>query len=75
MEELKDLFFRLIEIDAPSGFEEPMMKEFINQLQPYVDEIGSDTRGNCWGFKNGTNADAPTVALMSHLDQVGMIIS
>jgi len=75
LEELKKLLFRLIEIDAPSGFEEPMMKEFMNQLRPYVDEIGSDTRGNCWGIKKGTDENAPTVALMTHLDQVGMIVS
>ena len=75
MEDLKQLFFKLIDIDAPSGFEEPMLKELMEQLRPYVDEVYSDTRGNCWGIKKGTNNEAPSLALMAHLDQIGMIIT
>ncbi len=32
MEDLKQLFFKFIDIDAPSGFEEPMLKELMEQL-------------------------------------------
>lgn len=75
MEELRELFFELVEIDAPSGFEEPMMKEFLAQLRPYVDEVDADARGNCWGIKKGTKEDTSSLALMAHTDQVGMVVS
>lgn len=64
-----------MEIDAPSGFEEPLMREFMDRLKPYVDDVGSDVRGNCWGVIKGTGEDTLSLALMAHLDQVGMIVS
>ena len=32
-----DLFYRLVKIQAPSGFEEPMIRAFIDEIKPYVD--------------------------------------
>ncbi len=71
---LLDLFYRLAEVQAPSGFEEPMMKAFIDEIKPYVDEVHVTPRGNVIATQKGTNPKAPKVALIAHLDQIGFIV-
>jgi putative aminopeptidase FrvX len=69
-----NLFYRLVEVQAPSGFEEPMMKTFIDEIKPYVDEVHGTPRGNIIAIQKGKSAKAPKVALVSHLDQIGFIV-
>ncbi len=69
-----DLFYKLAEVQAPSGFEEPMMKAFIDEIKPYVDEVHGTPRGNIIATQKGTNPKAPKVALVAHLDQIGFIV-
>ena len=69
-----DLFYRLIEVQAPSGFEEPMMRAFIEEIKPFVDEVHGTPRGNVIAVQKGKNSKAPKVALVSHLDQIGFIV-
>jgi len=69
-----DLFYKLAEVQAPSGFEEPMMKAFIDEIKPYVDEVHGTPRGNVIATQKGTNPKAPKVALVAHLDQIGFIV-
>jgi endoglucanase len=71
---LLELFYRLVEVQAPSGFEEPMMKAFINEITPFVDEVHGTPRGNVIATQNGTDSKAPKVALVAHLDQIGFIV-
>jgi endoglucanase len=69
-----DLFYRLVEVQAPSGFEEPMMKAFIEEIKPYVDEVHGTPRGNVIAVQKGKSSKAPKVALVAHLDQIGFIV-
>jgi putative aminopeptidase FrvX len=69
-----DLFYRLVEIQAPSGFEEPMMETFIEEIKPYVDEVHGTPRGNVIAVQRGGDSKAPKIALVSHLDQIGFIV-
>ncbi len=69
-----DLFYRLAEVQAPSGFEEPMIRAYMNEIMPYVDEVHGTPRGNVIATQRGTNAKAPKVALVAHLDQIGFIV-
>jgi len=71
---LLELFYRLVEVQAPSGFEEPMMKAFINEIKPFVDEVHGTPRGNVIATQNGSDSKAPKVALVAHLDQIGFIV-
>jgi endoglucanase len=72
--DLKNLFFELVEIGAPHGFEEPMIKFFKSKLEQFVDEVYDTPRGNVIGIKKGTDASAPKVALAAHMDQVGFFV-
>lgn len=69
-----DLFYRLVEVQAPSGFEEPMMRAFIDEIKLYVDEVHGTPRGNVIAIQKGSDPTAPKVALVSHLDQIGFIV-
>ncbi len=72
--ELKDTFFRLVEVGSPCGFEEPMIAFFKAELDPLVDEVYDTPRGNVVGIQKGTDPEAPSVALAAHMDQVGFFV-
>lgn len=75
MEDLRELFLNLASVDAPSGFEEPMMKILKEELEPYVNSISVSTRGNIIGIKKGITDDSPSIALVAHMDQIGFLVS
>ncbi|MCW3991450.1 MAG: hypothetical protein NWE79_01985, partial [Candidatus Bathyarchaeota archaeon] len=74
MKELKELLFKLIEVGSPSGFEEPMMAALKSELEPLVDEVYDTPRGNVVGVQRGTDPEAPSIALVAHMDQVGFVV-
>ena len=71
---LKETFTRLVAVDSPFGFEEPMIRHFKEALAPYVDEVMETPRGNVVGVQRGTDPEAPKVALAAHMDQVGFTV-
>lgn len=72
--ELKETFFKLVEVGSPYGFEEPMIAFFKSELEPHVDEVRDTPRGNVVGVQEGTDPEAPAVALVAHMDQVGFCV-
>lgn len=74
MESLKQLLFSLVEVGSPSGFEEPMMRRLVEELEPLCDEVYDTPRGNVVGVQRGTDPDAPGIALAAHTDQVGFVV-
>jgi putative aminopeptidase FrvX len=75
VESLKALYFELLEVGSPSGFEEPMMKKLLEELTPLCDEVYHTPRGNVVGIQRGSDTDAPKVVLAAHMDQVGFVVS
>jgi len=73
--EIKDIFLKLTEVDAPSGYEEPMMRHMLSELTPLCDEVHITPRGNVVGVQKGTDSSAPSVAIEAHMDQVGFIVA
>ncbi len=69
-----DLFLRLAGVQAPSGFEEPMMEAYTDSIKAFVDEAHGTPRGNVIATQRGTDPKAPKVALAAHLDQIGFIV-
>jgi putative aminopeptidase FrvX len=51
-----------------------MMKAFIKEIEPFVDEVHGTPRGNVIATQSGTDPEAPKVALVAHLDQIGFIV-
>lgn len=74
MKEIKQLFLELLEVNSPSGFEEPMMRRLMDELKPLCDDVYSTPRGNVIGVQRGSEPDAPSIALAAHTDQVGFIV-
>jgi endoglucanase len=70
---LKEILLRLMEIGSPSGFEEPMMEALKAELAPLVDDVYVTPRGNLIGVKRGIRDEAPSVALVAHMDQIGLV--
>lgn len=75
LDKLKELFVKLAEVDAPAGFEEPMMSVLKRELEPHVDNVTVDRRGNVVGVKKGIEDNTPSIALVAHMDQIGFIVS
>lgn len=57
-----------------SGFEENITHLIIPKIKPYADKVFKDSFGNLYAFKKGDNSKK-TIALVSHTDEVGLIIS
>jgi endoglucanase len=74
LQEIKNLFFKLLEVEGISGFEEQMIKTLVDELTPLCDEVYHTPRGNVVGVQHGTDPEAPKVALAAHTDQVGFIV-
>ena len=72
--DLKQVFYRFVEVGSPSGYEEPMITAFMNELRPYVDEVYDSSRGNVIAIQHGSDPKAPKVALAAHMDQVGFVV-
>ena len=72
--DLKQVFYRLVKVGSPSGFEEPMIKAFMEELRPYVDKVYDSPRGNVIAIQHGSDPNAPKVALAAHMDQVGFVV-
>lgn len=74
LEKIRETFYELVDIGAPSGFEEPMIIYMKKALQPNVDEAWVTKRGNVIGVQEGVDPDAPKIALVAHMDQVGFVV-
>lgn len=57
-----------------SGFEEEIISMLIKEIKPYATKVTLDSFGNLYAFKKGTNSKK-TIALFSHTDEVGLIVS
>lgn len=62
-------------LEAPSGFEEPMLAAAARELEPLCDSVVFDVRGNLYGELNGTSPDAPRVMITAHADEIGFMVT
>lgn len=72
--DLKEKFYKLVDVGSPYGYEEPMIAYFKSELERLVDEAYDTTRGNVVGIQKGSDPEAPSVALAAHMDQVGFVV-
>ena len=47
----------------------------MNLLRPLVDEVEVDVMGNVLGLRRAANANAPTLMLEAHLDEIGFLVT
>ena len=67
---------RLVETDAPSGYEAPVAALLREEWAGLVDEFDSDRLGSLIGIKRATSATAPARKLMlaAHMDEIGLMV-
>ena len=73
-----DLFIELSELtalDAPTGFEEPVLRVMRDRFAAYTDTVTIDVRGNLYATTPGAGPDAPTVMLIAHADEIGFLVT
>lgn len=67
---LKDL----VEISAPSGREKRITEFITRELKAEVDEIVTNNIGNVIFVKRGNGKNLPKIALVAHVDEVGIVV-
>ncbi|MFW6125256.1 MAG: M42 family metallopeptidase [Pirellulales bacterium] len=65
----------LTAVDAPVGFEEPMLRLVRDRLAPLVDSVEVDVRGNVYGIKESNAPAAPRVLVLAHVDEIGFLVT
>ena len=75
MMELKEIIGRLCKAAGPSGFEDGVRAEAMELLLPNVDEIKVEAMGNLAAFMRCADANAPTLMLSAHMDEVGLMVT
>ncbi len=76
--QIHDLFATLADwtaLDAPSGFEEPVLRRAHLELSQICDRVELDVRGNVYAWQTGTDADAPLIMLTAHADEIGFMVT
>ena len=70
---LRDELAQLTAIPAVSGFEEPMIREFVQRIRPHVSDVSVDARGNVIARKAGTGG--PVILVECHLDEIWFVVT
>jgi tetrahedral aminopeptidase len=73
MSSLRDLVERLIDVPGPSGFEDAVVLAIRDELGDLADATKVDALGNLV-LRLPAGADAPSLMLMAHMDQVGLFV-
>jgi len=75
-ESSKDKLFQLLkdmdEIISVSGYEDEMRNYIIKELEPFSDELWSDSMGNLIAVKKG--AGEGKVMIAAHMDEIGLMV-
>jgi len=70
----RDLLQELLRTYGPCGQEDAVRDVVRRELEPLADETSVDGAGNVVALFRGTDADAPVVRVMAHLDELSMIV-
>jgi putative aminopeptidase FrvX len=75
LDSLHDRIAEFTALDAPVGFEEPVLAAARDALQQSCDRVEVDVRGNVYGWQDGTAESAPCVMITAHADEIGFLIT
>jgi endoglucanase len=62
-------------LDAPVGFEEPVLRKVRDEFAPLCDRVEVDVRGNVYGWLDGIDPDAPRIMITAHADEIGFMVT
>lgn len=74
---MQQLTYELKELCSAAGVggQSEITRVAMNLLRPLVDELETDAMGNVLGFRYSPSADAPTIMLEAHLDEIGFLVT
>lgn len=72
---LAEKLAELTALDAPSGFEEPVLAVARERLSQCCDVVEMDVRGNVYGLLRGPREDALRVMVTAHADEIGLMVT
>lgn len=75
LEQLVQRIREFTALDAPVGFEEPVLVAVRDALTGSCATVEVDVRGNVYGFQPGIAPDAPTVMVTAHADEIGFLVT
>ncbi|MHA1785754.1 MAG: M42 family metallopeptidase [Candidatus Helarchaeota archaeon] len=67
-----DFLKKIVEIDAASGFEKPMI-EFLKKKMVFLNNVYEDSFGNLICIKKGLT-EKPKILISAHVDELGMLV-
>ena len=76
MEVNVSLLKEICEVPGAPGFENPIRKVVIREIENHVDEWRVDNMGNVIAIKRGTkNPEKKSVMVAAHMDEIGFLVS
>jgi endoglucanase len=72
---LRDRIAAYSALNAPVGFEEPVLRAARDELSKCCPRVEVDLRGNVYAYQSGTDEQAPRVMITAHADEIGFLIT
>jgi endoglucanase len=72
---LAEKLSELTALDAPSGFEEPVLAVARDRLASCCDVVETDVRGNVYGLLSAPGENPLRVMLTAHADEIGLMVT
>ncbi len=69
-----ELMKKLTEIPAVSGHEDPIIRFVRSYMDERADVVRMDKLGNLAATVEGTDPEAPSIMVLSHMDEVGLMV-
>tara|TARA_R110000850_G_scaffold111081_4_gene224530 strand:+ start:1663 stop:2742 length:1080 start_codon:yes stop_codon:yes gene_type:complete len=66
--------YELLNTPSPTGFEVRGQRVWANRCRQFADAVDSDAYGSAWATINGQGADAPSVMIEAHADEIGFMV-
>ena len=66
---------RLLDTPSPSGHESDGQRIWVAHVRDAADHVWNDAYGNCFARIDCGRADAPTVAICGHADEIGLMVN
>jgi putative aminopeptidase FrvX len=72
---LPPLLHRLLTAAGPSGYETAPAAVFAEAARAFTDDVSTDVMGSVLARVPGTVAGAPSLAVVGHIDEIGVIVT
>ncbi|MAD18961.1 MAG: ABC transporter ATP-binding protein [Planctomycetaceae bacterium] len=66
---------RLLDTPSPSGHETAGQRVWLAEVRDHASRVWNDAYGNCFARLDCDHADAPTVAVCGHADEIGLMVN